>query len=288
MILQARRDLENLESQAGQQAQKLRQASRDTAEAWRWIQGNQDKFEKQVFGPPVVECSVKDLKYVDAIESLFQSNDFLAFTVQTRGDFKKLQEQLYGNMGLAEINIRTVSEGLDQFRPPVSGEDMWRYGFDYWALDLINGPEPVLSMLCGECRLHQTGVALHDITEEQFNLITVSPISSWVTGKNTYQITRRREYGPGATSTRVRDVRKARVWTNQPVDMRAKHDLQDNIEGWGQEVLALQRQVQEAKEKVAKLREENTELEREKVCCRRLVNYLAYLMFSRQVWSRRR
>lgn len=266
MILQARRDLENLESQAGQQAQKLRQASRDTAEAWRWIQGNQDKFEKQVFGPPVVECSVKDLKYVDAIESLFQSNDFLAFTVQTRSDFKKLQEQLYGTMGLAEINIRTVSAGSVQFQPPVSGEDMRRYGFDCWALDLINGPEPVLSMLCGECRLHQTGVALHDITEEQFNLITVSPITSWVTGKNSYQITRRREYGPGATSTRVRDVRKARVWTNQPVDMRAKHDLQENIGGWGEEVLEFQRQVQEAKDKMAQLRDENADIEREKVC----------------------
>lgn len=265
MILQARKDLENLESAAGQQAQKLRQASRDTAEAWRWIQEHQDNFEKQVFGPPIVECSIKDLKYVDAVESLFQSSDFLAFTVQTRGDFKKLQEQLYGSMGLAEINIRTVSEGLDQFRAPISGEEMRRYGFDYWALDLINGPEPVLSMLCGECRLHQTGVALHDITEEQFNLITVSPISSWVTGKNSYQITRRREYGPGATSTRVRDVRKGRIWTSQPVDMRAKHDLQENIEGWGQEVSAFQKQVQEAKEKVAQLRVENADVEREKV-----------------------
>ncbi len=264
--MQARRDLENLESQAGQQAKKLRQASQDTACAWDWIQQNQDKFSRPVYGPPIVECSVKDLKYVDAIESLFQQNDFLAFTVQSRADFKILQEQLYGTMRLAEINIRTVTGGLDQFRPPVSEEDMRRYGFDCWALDLINGPEPVLSMLSGECRLHQTGVALRDISEEQYNMIAASPISSWVTGSNTYQITRRREYGAGATSTRVRDVRKARVWTNQPVDMRAKGELQENIDGWGEEVVAFQEQVQEAKEKVAQLRTEYATIEREKVC----------------------
>ncbi|KAI9873354.1 MAG: Structural maintenance of chromosomes protein 5 [Pleopsidium flavum] len=264
LIMQARKDLESLESQAGQQAQKLRQASRDTAQAWGWIQQNQDKFEKPVFGPPIVECSVKDLKYVDAIESIFQSNDFLAFTVQTRGDFKLLQEQLYGRMKLAEINIRTVLGGLDQFRPPVSEQDMGRYGFEGWALDFVTGPEPVLAMLCGECRLHQTGIALRDITEQQYEVLTQSPISSWVTGKNTYQITRRREYGAGAASTRVRDVRKARVWTNQPVDLRAKSNLQENIEGWGEEVSAFQKQTQQAKEKVAQLRLEYVELENEK------------------------
>ena len=265
LIAQARQDLDNLESQAGQQAQKLWKASRDTAQAWEWIQKNQAMFEKPVFGPPIVECSVKDLKYVDAIESLLGSGDFLAFTVQTRGDFKILQEQLYGRLRLAEITIRTISGDLDQFHPPVSEEEMRHYGLEMWALDLVNGPEPVLNMLCGDCRLHQTGVALQDITEQQYNLLTESPISSWVTGRNTYQITRRREYGPGATSTRVRDVKRARIWTNQPVDVRARGDLQDNIQGWGEEVLAFQKQVEEAKEQLARLRMENAEIEKEKV-----------------------
>lgn len=264
-VQQARKDLEDLESQAGQQGQKLKQTSRDTARAWEWIQKNQDRFEKPVFGPPIVECSIKDLKYVDAIESIFQSSDFLAFTVQTRGDFKILQEQLYGGMKLADINIRTVLGGLNQFRPPVSVQDMTRYGFEGWALDFVAGPEPVLAMLCGECRLHQTGVALQDITEQQYEVLAESPISSWVTGKNTYQITRRREYGAGAASTRVREVRKARVWTNQPVDLREKSNLQENIEGWGEEVLAFQKEIEEGKQKLAQLRQQYVELENEKV-----------------------
>ncbi|KAI9721219.1 MAG: hypothetical protein M1812_002380 [Candelaria pacifica] len=240
-------ELESLESQAGQQGTKLRQRSRDTAIAWDWIQSHQDMFDKPVYGPPIIECSIKDPKYVDAIEGLFQNNDLLAFTCQTRQDFKRLQQQLYGVMKLADIVLHTVSSGIERFKPPVSEDAMRRYGFEGWAIDYISGPEPVLAMLCGECRLNQTGVILRDISDQQYSALEDSPISSWVTGKQSYQITRRREYGPGATSTRVRNLRKATVWTTQAVDPRAKNDLQDNIQGWRDEIAELNRQINDLK-----------------------------------------
>ena len=263
-VTRAQKELDDLDSQAGQQVAKLRELSRDTAQAWEWIQENQDQFEHHVFGPPIVECSVRDPKYVDAIESLLQKNDLLSFTCQSRNDFKKLGEQLYRTMRLAEINIRTSTTGLNQYRPPVSEEQMQRYGFEGWALDFISGPEPVLAMLCGECRLHQTGVSLRDISTGQYEALQNCPISSWVSGKSSYQITRRREYGPGATSTRVRDIRRGRVWTNQPVDMRAKRELQMNIEGWSEEMRELKRKAEEANANLQKLREEVEVIEREK------------------------
>ncbi|KAI9817554.1 MAG: Structural maintenance of chromosomes protein 5 [Pycnora praestabilis] len=265
-INQAERDLENLASQAGQQSNKLKHISSDTSRAWDWVREHQDIFEKPIYGPPIVECSVKDPKYVDAIESLFQRNDLLAFTCQTRGDFKKLQQQFYGTMRLAEITIRTISSGLSQFRTPVSEEDMRKYGFEGWALDYIAGPEPVLAMLCSECRVNQTGVVLRDITEQQYAALENSPISSWVTGNYTYQITRRREYGPGATSTRVRDLKKAQVWTSQPVDTSAKRDLQENTQGWGEEVDEYKRQHEDARNEVQAIREEYKQIVNDKVC----------------------
>ena len=263
-IAEAQRRLENLDSQAGQQGAKLRGISSETAEAWDWIQANQNEFEHPVFGPPILECSVKDPRYVDAIESLFQKNDFLTFTTQSRNDFKKLGEQLYGKMKLGEINIRTSTIGLDQCRAPVSDEQMQRYGFEGWALDFIAGPAPVLAMLCGECRIHQTGVSLRDISQRQYEALQNSPISSWVTGKASFQITRRREYGPGATSTRVRDIKMGRYWTNQPVDMRAKRDLEMNIQGWTEEMQELTTKANEANGRLRKLREEVEVNEREK------------------------
>lgn len=268
-IQEARASLEDLESQAGQQNNKLERLSRDTHKAWHWIQQHQGEFEKPVFGPPVVECSIKDPAYVDLIESLFQKSDFLAFTVQTSNDFKKLSDQLQGRrpgqLGLNDITIRNMPGAVDNFRSPVSEDEMRRFGFEGWALDHVNGPETVMAMLCHYVRLHSTGVALRDINNQQFEMLQNSNIGSWVAGKSSYQITRRIEYGPGASSTRVRDIRKASIWTDQPVDLTAKRELQSNIEGWSEELLAFKRQQDAFQSERNELRQENENLERERV-----------------------
>lgn len=206
---------------------------------------------------------------MDLIESLFQKSDFLAFTVQTSSDFKKLSDQLQGRrpgqFGLNDITIRNMPGAVDNFRSPVSEDEMRRFGFEGWALDHVNGPETVMAMLCHYVRLHNTGVALRDINNQQFEMLQNSNIGSWVAGKSSYQITRRSEYGPGATSTRVRDIRKASIWTDQPVDLTAKRELQSNIEGWSEELLAFKRQQDALQTERNELRHENDDLERERV-----------------------
>lgn len=266
-IEQARRDLANLESQAGQQNNKLAQVARDSARAWSWIQEHQDEFEKQVYGPPIVECSVKDPRFVDLVEGVFTKTDLICFTVQTRSDFKKLHSQLHQRMGFVEINIRTMTGGLDNFRPPINEEERKRYGFDGWALDYMIGPEPVLAMLCAEGpRLHQAAVALQDTTDQQYKMLQDSPIQSWITSKSHYRISRRREYGPGAVSTQVRDLKPAQIWTSQPVDLTAKRELQENIEGWGEEVKSIAGSIENMKAQIKQMRDEKAGLEREQVC----------------------
>lgn len=255
-IQQAERELAALESQAGQQSKKLLNSSQDTHKAWEWIQKNQNLFDKQVFGPPIVECSINDPKYVDMIESLFQKNHLLAFTVQTNADFKKLQNYVHDELHLSEINIKVMNGRLDSFTPPISPDELKRYGFHGWALDYISGPEPVLAMLSYELRLHRTAVMLQDTTAQQFERLQNSPIDSWLTSKSSYNIIRRREYGPGATSTRVKEVRRASVWTDQPVDLSVKRELQDNIQGWKEEISSFQASNTEAQEEIQRLRDQ--------------------------------
>ena len=250
-IKQAENDLAQLDSQVGKQQSKLQRESRDTYQLWQWLQENQDQFEKPVFGPPIVECTITDPKYVHHLESLFQKATMTAFTVQTPGDFKKLSDQAHGRMHLKEINIRNMLQiGLDSFRPPVSAEQMERFGFEGWALDYFNGPEPVLAMLCAEIHAHEAGIALRETTHQQFELLQNSPVQSWVTSKSTYRIIRRREYGPGAVFTLVKDIRRATVWTDQPVDLTAKRELQENIQGWTEEVASFQAEIDADQKKI--------------------------------------
>ncbi|KAL8860764.1 MAG: hypothetical protein Q9178_002794 [Gyalolechia marmorata] len=253
-ILQAQQDLRNLESQAGQRENKLRQVSRDTFDAWEWIKKHQDEFEKQVFGPPMVECSVADPRYVDQIETLFHRGQMLMITCQTKNDFKKLGDILHDRLHLAEINMQHMAGTLADFPPPMNRDELGRYGLTGWALDYITGPEPVMAMLCANVRLERTGVGDRDTTPEQFEMLQNGPLENWVTKRSSYKIVRRREYGPSATSTNVRDVRRANVWTDQPVDMGAKRDLQENIEGWSGEITEFKSEIATANREIEELR----------------------------------
>ncbi|MCJ1475472.1 Structural maintenance of chromosomes protein 5 [Lambiella insularis] len=260
-ITRAQEELAKLESRAGQQYQKLERKSRDTARAWAWIQEHQHEFKNHVYGPPIVECSVKDPAYVNIVESCFGESDLLTFTVQSQDDFNKLHRQLHREMRLSEINITEMAGTMNDFPPPVSEQEMHRYGFDGWVLDYITGPEVVLAALCaGGPKLNSTGVALHDTTEEQYQQLQNSPISRWISQKSINRIVRRREYGPSAVTTAVHDIKQARYWTDQPVDMTARRGLQENIDGWSEEVEAMSAGIADMRSQLVRNQNECTDI----------------------------
>lgn len=257
------RELAALDSQQGKNISLLRSISRDAATAWEWIQANRSKFEKDVYGPPLIECRVKDPRYANAIEALFQKNDFMAITAQTSGDFKILDEQLLGasNLRLADINLRTVSRSLGQCRnSPMPTHELQKLGLDGWAIDYVDGPEPVLAMLCGAVRLDRIAVGLNDLNESQYNALTSSAVSTFVTGRSHYSVQRRREYGPGATSTTTKSIQNARYWTGQPIDTNDKHELEETVKGLRENFEVMKVDSGKLKEKLRELSDQRSSI----------------------------
>ncbi|OAL75519.1 hypothetical protein A7D00_1118 [Trichophyton violaceum] len=283
-IANAEQRLIDLKSQSGQQEEKLKRLSDHSSKAWEWIKQNQDKFDKHVYGPPIVECSVKDPRYASAAESLLQRNDFIAFTTQSREDFRKLQRFLNQELGLHDISIKTCTVSLSSMSPPVTDEELCSLRFDGWAKDYLEGPEPVLAMLCSENRFHQTAVTLRDISDEEYRKLERGTITTWVAGKQAYQVIRRREYGPSATTTRVRQLWPARIWTDTLVDSSStERDLMNCISEWKQELSEIIASGEEERSTLQRLKGERDavsgekdELEREKAEKQSaLVNYKA-------------
>ena len=237
----------------------------DTHQAWKWIKENQDQYDLPILGPPMVECSVKDLKYVNQLESLLGITLLTTFTAQTRNDFSKLDRILREEKGLHAINISTRTTGLDRFSPPVNQDTLQRYGLDGWAIDFITGPERLLAMLCEQKGLHRTGISHHDTTAEQYEELQHSPISSWVTKSSLYRITRRREYGPEAVSATVVPIRPAKVWTDQPVDLSIKREIQEKINGWQAENDDILKKVEASNQETSRAREKIATLDLELV-----------------------
>lgn len=255
------RELENLNSQEGQRLVQLRRAEPEVASAWEWLQENGDQFEKQVFGPPMLTCSMKDKRYSNHVQSLLQRDDFLCFTAQTRNDHKKLTDQFFTKMKLA-VTVRTITADLSSFRSPVPQESLAAMGLDGYALGFVEGPEPVLAMLCSEKKLHLTGVALSDISEEQYQKINDDEVfNSFATGNTMYRITRRREYGPGATSTMSRTIRPGTYWTDGPLDMAAKNELEQRLHHCATEFEEMRTTNEEFKAKSAALKDKEKEIQ---------------------------
>ena len=204
---------EALETKSGQQFRKLERMYPNTAAAWTWITENRDKFEKEVFGPPLISCSLKDSTLAHLIESLLRDTDFKMITFQTQRDFETMRKQLQ-TMRLHDVSLRTCStDTLDNFRPPLSTQALHDLGLETWAVDSLEGPANVLAMLC-EKGLHQSAISRAAITDAMYEKIVKSGLTSFVAGTTSYTVTRRKEYGTAGESTRTLEVRPARVWND--------------------------------------------------------------------------
>ncbi|KAF2177212.1 P-loop containing nucleoside triphosphate hydrolase protein, partial [Zopfia rhizophila CBS 207.26] len=260
----------NLDSQSGQQESKLKKLSEEAVTAWRWVQGNRHKFKGEIFGPPVITCTVSDKSFADALENRLQKVDLTAFTCTEEEDLQFLQENLYGAPNnFKEFSIRTAPQPLAYYRPPASREELQRYGFEGWLLDFVQGPEPVVAMLCENAKLQLTAVTRNQLSDTQFQALQDSRINGWIAGKESFQTTRRREYG--ASSTKVSALKPARIFTDKPVDAEEKRQLDDAIRDIRREIDELKDRHTQLKEELAQLREqsqqyavERNEVEKEK------------------------
>ncbi|RDA91902.1 hypothetical protein CP533_1309 [Ophiocordyceps camponoti-saundersi (nom. inval.)] len=216
-IKEIERELQGLDTQQGQQLNLLKKRHPDVVTGWEWLKKHEDEFEKEVFGPPMISCSVKDERYSDLVQTFLSNNDFLAFTVQTKNDLRKLSDQFYKGLSLS-VDIRMCGKPLESHQPPMSSDEASAIGLDGFALDFLDGPAPVLSMFCAEKRLHQCGVSLRQHSDADYErILNCGRVSQWVAGRLAYLVRRRREYGPQAMTTIARNVQPARFWTSQPV-----------------------------------------------------------------------
>lgn len=89
----------------------LRDSNRDAYRAWMWYQDNKDEFSAEIYGPPILNCSVTNMKLVNAIESLIANANF---TCQNSGDYDKFIHKVFGKpsdggLGLANVSIKDFS-----------------------------------------------------------------------------------------------------------------------------------------------------------------------------------
>jgi DNA repair ATPase RecN len=264
--------LEQLNTQSGKQASLLQRVSSETAKAWAWIEKNRDslRFKGEVVGPPILECSITDVRYASALESQLQKGDVIAITCTDSDDQKLLIRRILGKpeaggLGLHDVYLRTSPKALSDYQPPVAKDALAGYGFEGYMLDYIKGHKAVLAMLCDNKRIHQIAYASSPISDEQHTAISNSPIRTWVSGRETFSIRTRREYN--ASSTSVTKLKPAQWFIDQPASTDETTALAERMEELREEGLELKDNHRSIRDEIKKLKEEVQELKTAKVRC---------------------
>lgn len=251
-----------LDTQSGKQAHVLASISRDTAKAWDWFQKHKEELslKGEVYGPPILECSIRDPRYADAVESQLRKGDLVAITCTHADDQKMLSKIFLGKdkLGLHDIYTRTSPKSLSEYRPPVPPTELHNMGFEGYIIDYITGPDAVLAMLCDNTRLNQIAHAPRPISDEQHEAVSSSLIQKWVSGRDVSKITTRREYGVSSTS--VTQLKPARCFVDQPANSEEKRQLDETIKRIQRDVEELQDEIRKCKQEINDLKEQMNEV----------------------------
>jgi len=205
------REAKQMKTLLGQREVFLKHEDWDAYTAWKWLNedDNKGKFSKEVFGPPLLSCSMKDLRYADQVQAFINKRDMYSFLVQTPSDYKKFTDCLFREKKL-NFSVRTFSGKRSDFQSPGRAED---FGFDGWAIDYLEGPDLMLAYLCSVARLHKIGVSHKDVSTDQFKMLErQEQVMEWATGSTLYKKIYRREYGEAGRSTSTRPIRPAPFW----------------------------------------------------------------------------
>jgi len=258
-----------LSTQSGKQANLLQKVSSDTATAWAWIQKNRDslRLKGEVFGPPILECSIPDARYAQAVESQLRKGDVVAITCTDSDDQRLLTRRLLhkkenDGLGLHDVHLRTSPKSLDSYKSPVPEADLSNYGFQGYIRQYIRGPDAVLAMLCDNKNLHQIAYAATPISDEQHDAVSSSSIRTWVSGAHTYRVTTRREYNQSSTS--VTKLGAAQWFIDLPANTDEMRYLNEQNSKITEEREELREKHSRIGEEVKALKEETSALDAEK------------------------
>lgn len=157
------KELNRLNDAKQQRIDILSRYDKSTGFAIEWLSKNQNMFKEKVFNPLILEINIKDMRYAQGVENCFNARALKTFLCQNKDDYDIMNQELNDKRKL-RINVVCLDpKPLSSFRPPVPLDQLKKWGFDDYALNLVEGPPPVLVALCNLCNFHSIPISLTDV-----------------------------------------------------------------------------------------------------------------------------
>ncbi|NWU57091.1 SMC5 protein, partial [Dromas ardeola] len=145
--------------------ENLKGRFRDTHSALMWLRKNKDKFKKKVCEPMMLEINMKDNKHAKYVENHVSANDMRAFVFESQEDMEMFL--MRDHQKLRVNAVCAPAESCAESLPSRPIEELHRYGFFSYLRELFDAPQPVMSYLCSQYRVHDVPVG----TEKTRNMI---------------------------------------------------------------------------------------------------------------------
>ncbi|KAB1224969.1 Structural maintenance of chromosomes protein 5 [Morella rubra] len=159
-------------------------------EAYHWLQEHRDEFNKEVYGPVLLEVNVSDRVHADYLEGHVPYYIWKSFITQDPGD----RDFLVKNLRAFDVPVLNYMGNED--RPPSPfqlSEEMRSLGI-YSRLDQVfDAPNAVKEVLTGQCGLDRSYIGSKETDQKADELLKLHILDCW-TPENHYRWSKSR-YG---------------------------------------------------------------------------------------------
>ncbi|XP_058203273.1 structural maintenance of chromosomes protein 5 [Rhododendron vialii] len=229
-------------------------------DAYRWVQEHRNEFNKEVYGPVLLEVKVSNRVHADYLEGHIAYYIWKSFITQDAGDRDTLVKYL-GSLDVPVINH--VGDGNREEQPFHVSEEMRALGI-YSRLDQVfDAPVAVKEVLIGQFGLEYSYIGSKE-TDQRADEIQRLGIFDFWTPENHYRWSKSR-YG-GHISALVEPVAHSQLLLcNQDVGelerLRSrKMELEETIMHINESLKSLQIELRQAEDEAAKLQRQREEI----------------------------
>uniref|UniRef100_A0A336MNE2 Structural maintenance of chromosomes protein 5 n=1 Tax=Culicoides sonorensis TaxID=179676 RepID=A0A336MNE2_CULSO len=148
----------NMENREKQKMQALNNKDDNAARAAKWLENNRHIFRGHVYNPIALEINLLDQKYAKFIETCVGMRDLVAFGFEDPEDLELFLHETRQNQKLQVNAFHAESNDQVTYQPTHSIDQMRKFGFKQYLIDIIQGPAPILNYLCKLYRIHETPI----------------------------------------------------------------------------------------------------------------------------------
>jgi chromosome segregation ATPase len=145
------KDLESVDGIRRGIIEQLRPNGEEIVKAVRFVRQNHQLFKHKVFEPPLFNLNVKDKDCLRQVGATISTAAMTTFTCLSLDDYRAFTENVLDKLGLNVNVVEYSGSGYSKpsdHRLPHRRDQLQALGFDGYVIDLLEGPDPVLNMLC--------------------------------------------------------------------------------------------------------------------------------------------